>query len=109
MPKGVGEVCVNRFLLACSLYNRTAPLTVFAPSARPVCSFTMNTNERTDEPFLPANSTAIRLGIPVTWLKREAKAGHIPCLRVGNRILFNLALVERTLLERAANGEVSPA
>lgn len=38
----------------------------------------------------------------MAWLRREAKAGRIPCLRVGRRLLFNTDAVERLLAERAA-------
>jgi excisionase family DNA binding protein len=65
-------------------------------------------NERT-ETFLPPESTADRLGVPVAWLRREAQAGRIPHLKAGRRILFNPELVERVLLERTAGKEASPA
>ena len=42
------------------------------------------------------------LRIPATWLKSEALAGRLPCLRVGRRMLFNRDAVEVALLERAA-------
>jgi hypothetical protein len=45
-------------------------------------------------------STHLRL--PARWLKAEAKAGRIPCLQVGARMLFNIEAVERALAERAA-------
>ncbi|QDV88998.1 hypothetical protein RAS2_00570 [Phycisphaerae bacterium RAS2] len=41
-------------------------------------------------------------GLPVAWLRAEADAGRIPCLRVGRRRLFNLEAVRRVLAERAA-------
>jgi hypothetical protein len=40
--------------------------------------------------------------LPATWLQAEAKAGRIPCLKVGRRRLFNLAAVLAALAERAA-------
>jgi hypothetical protein len=61
------------------------------------------------EPFVSLLAAAQSLGVPAAWLKREAKAGRIPHLKAGCRILFNLQLVERALLERAAGREVSPA
>ncbi len=45
---------------------------------------------------------ALELGLPREWLKAEAEAGRIPCLRVGRRLRFNLRAVERALSERAA-------
>lgn len=55
-----------------------------------------------DEP-LTLNSTAYRIGLPPDWLKREAEAGRIPCLRVGRRLLFNLAAVKQALSLAAKN------
>lgn len=46
-----------------------------------------------------------QLGLPVSWLKAEARAGNIPCLRVGKRKLrFDVKAVERTLTRRAGKG-----
>lgn len=45
-------------------------------------------------------SLATRL--PREWLRGEADSGRIPCLRVGQRYVFNLRAVERALSERAA-------
>lgn len=44
------------------------------------------------------------LGVPKAWLKREADAGRLPCLRVGRRRLFAPEAV-RAELERRARGE----
>lgn len=43
--------------------------------------------------------------LPMTWLREEADAGRLPCLRVGRRLLFNPAAVEAALAERAASTE----
>ena len=43
----------------------------------------------------------VLLGVPAAWLRSEAEAGRVPYLRAGRRLLFNLAEVERSLLERA--------
>jgi hypothetical protein len=40
--------------------------------------------------------------LPRLWLREEALAGRIPCLRVGRRLLFNLSAVQAVLAERAA-------
>lgn len=45
---------------------------------------------------------ARRLGVTASWLRAEAEAGRIPCLRAGARYLFAPAAVEAVLLERAA-------
>lgn len=52
--------------------------------------------------FMPAALVANRLGLPKTWLLSEANARRIPHLKIGQRVMFNPALVERVLLGRAA-------
>lgn len=47
-------------------------------------------------------------GVPVTWLKAEAKAGRVPCLKVGLRYLFDLTALREALRRRAA-GEYESA
>ena len=46
------------------------------------------------------------LRLPVGWLRAEADAGRIPCLRVGRRLLFDRAAVTAALASRAR--EFSP-
>jgi hypothetical protein len=41
------------------------------------------------------------LRVPVAWLRREAEAGRVPCLRADRVFLFDPDTVERVLLERA--------
>jgi hypothetical protein len=41
-------------------------------------------------------------GLPADWLKQRAIEGHIPCLHVGRRMLFNPAAVQEALLLLAA-------
>ena len=48
---------------------------------------------------------ARRLRLPAAWLKAEAKAGRIPALRAGRRLLFNAEAVELVLLDRAAKAK----
>lgn len=50
------------------------------------------------------SSTAHKLGVPVNWLKEKALAGTIPCLKIRNRLLFNVKAVEEVLLKMAAEG-----
>jgi hypothetical protein len=52
--------------------------------------------------LLPLNRLAARLRLPSDWLKAEAMAGRIPCLRVGRRLLFNAEAVEHSLAQAAA-------
>jgi len=49
---------------------------------------------------LVAAARLVRL--PTRWLKDEARAGRLPCLRVGTRILFDRASLERALARLAA-------
>ena len=62
---------------------------------------------------MSASSTALDLqrhfGIPRAWFLSEAKAGRLPCLRAGNRILFNLEAVDAALSRRAAAGSTPPS
>jgi hypothetical protein len=57
------------------------------------------------ESFLPLRSTAARLGVPAKWLRAEAMAERVPYLRVGRRLLFDVAVVRAALLGRAAAPE----
>ena len=49
--------------------------------------------------------TARRLGVSARWLKVEAAAGRVPCLRADSRYLFDIDAVVNALLPRAARGE----
>jgi hypothetical protein len=53
------------------------------------------------EPF-SLNRLATHLKLPRKWLRQEALSGRLPCLKIGRKLLFNLAAVERVLAERAA-------
>jgi hypothetical protein len=49
---------------------------------------------------------SVALGLPRAWLKAEALAGRLPCLRVGrNTLLFDPDAVRAALARRAALGE----
>jgi hypothetical protein len=57
--------------------------------------------------LLPVGPMARFLRVPVTWLRAEAEAGRVPCLRAGKVLLFNPSAVEQALAVRAAeNREV---
>lgn len=45
-----------------------------------------------------------RFGITQAWLKSEAEAGRLPCMRAGRRLLFNSDAVHAELLRLAAKG-----
>jgi hypothetical protein len=49
---------------------------------------------------------ARHLRVTVAWLREEAEAGRVPCLKSGKRFLFNSVAVEEALLDRAA--QVAP-
>lgn len=46
---------------------------------------------------------ATRVKLPRDWLRAEAVAGRIPCLKVKRKLLFSPIAVEKVLAERAAN------
>ena len=48
---------------------------------------------------------AARLRLPRRWLRQQAIAGRIPCLRVGRRFLFSPAAVEEALARLALGKE----
>ena len=56
----------------------------------------------TKEQLLPLNLTARYFRVPLRWLREEAQAGRIPHVRAEKAFLFNIDVVERVLLERAA-------
>ena len=45
---------------------------------------------------------ALELRVSVEWLRKESAGGRIPCLRAGDRLLFNRRAVTRAVLRRAA-------
>lgn len=53
--------------------------------------------------FKSLSKTATTLGVPIAWLKREADAGRVPCLRAGRRFLFDLEMVANALAEKASS------
>jgi hypothetical protein len=59
-----------------------------------------------DAEFIPLSLAALRLGVPAAWLKAEAKAGRVPALFVGRRILFKPNLVSVALSRRASEAVV---
>ena len=61
----------------------------------------MNDNTK----LLPLGAMARRVHVPSKWLRSEAEAGHIPCLKAGKQVLFDSGIVERLLVERASKGD----
>lgn len=61
-----------------------------------------------DDPKLTnVHGLSIALRLPYQWLKDEAKAGRIPCLKIGRRMLFNPSAVELALSEQAGSAKVA--
>jgi len=57
--------------------------------------------------LLSLSRLARRLGITQQWLREQADAGKIPCLKAGNRHLFNPVAVEETLASKAAQTRIA--
>ena len=52
------------------------------------------------EPFRPAKELAPILGVSKEFLYQEARAGRLPCLRLGARVVFRLSeLIEHLRVE----------
>jgi len=47
--------------------------------------------------YLRLSQLAHATRLPAAWLKREADAGRLPCVRAGRRLMFNLDAVVRAL------------
>ena len=50
-----------------------------------------------------------RTGLPMAWLKREADAGRLPCIRAGRWRMFDLDAVLKALCERREGGAATDA
>lgn len=56
--------------------------------------------------LLSLHRAARRIGVTSRWLRMEADAGRVPCLRADGRYLFDVEAVKRSLLVRAESGEL---
>jgi hypothetical protein len=56
----------------------------------------------TNRNLLPLGPMARRLKVTNGWLREEAVANRVPCLKAGKRFLFAPEAVERVLAARAA-------
>ena len=61
------------------------------------------------ESFIPLDALAVTLSLPRSWLRTEADAGRIPCLRVNGRRLFYASAVQEELIRRARCDVNTPA
>ena len=52
--------------------------------------------------LLTLNCLAAHMKLPREWLRTEAAAGRIPCLRIGRKLVFSPEAVEKALAKRAA-------
>jgi hypothetical protein len=48
-------------------------------------------------------------GVPAKWLKAEAEAGRVPCLKAEQRYLFNAIALQEALAVAAAKTRVEVA
>lgn len=54
--------------------------------------------------LLPLRRMAARVGVTGDWLKKQAEAGAIPCLKAGNRWLFRPDVVKAVIFSLAGGG-----
>jgi hypothetical protein len=54
--------------------------------------------------LLTLHKLAERTGLPAAWLRREADAGRLPCIRAGRLRMFDLAAVLKALADRQESG-----
>jgi hypothetical protein len=57
--------------------------------------------------FIPARQVAAQLGLPLSWVQAEARAGRLPHLKVGRSLFFDLDVVRTALRERAADNSAN--
>jgi hypothetical protein len=48
------------------------------------------------------------LNLPYDWLRREALASRLPCLKVGRQLRFNVQAVRAALADRAKEKTTTP-
>jgi hypothetical protein len=56
--------------------------------------------------YVTVGRLSSELNLPAAWLKAEARAGRIPCLRVGRRLMFDMAAVLRALAQSAGDHHI---
>jgi len=54
--------------------------------------------------FLKLSELSRETRLPAAWLRREADAGRLPCIRVGRRRMFELEAVLSALADRQGKG-----
>lgn len=53
-----------------------------------------------DAKLLTLNQLSERTALPAAWLRREADAHRLPCIRAGRQRMFDLTAVLKVLKER---------
>ena len=53
-----------------------------------------------DTKYLRLEELSKVIRLPAAWIRREADAGHLPCIRAGRRRVFDLAAVLKALANR---------
>jgi len=59
--------------------------------------------------LLSLSRMARRLGVTQDWLRQEADASRVPCLKAGKRYLFNAVAVQEDLAAKAAGSTLQEA
>jgi len=59
--------------------------------------------------FVTINQLSHELNLPAAWLRAEARAGRIPSLKVGRRLVFDPQLVMRVLFARSRSAKPDTA
>lgn len=59
--------------------------------------------------LLTLSRMARRLGVGVRWLRDEAVAGRIPCIKAGSKFIFEAKAVETEIACRAATERLEVA
>lgn len=57
-----------------------------------------------DSKLLTVHELAEQTGLPAAWLRREADAGRLPCIRAGRLRVFDFKAVMKALAERQERG-----
>lgn len=57
-----------------------------------------------DAKYISLTELARATRLPIAWLRREADASRLPCIRAGRIRKFNLPAVLRALAERQGSG-----
>jgi hypothetical protein len=54
--------------------------------------------------FVQITQLSRTIGLPAAWIRREADAGRLPCIRAGRLRMFDTEAVLRVLAERQSKG-----